>query len=172
MARIVEGTEIHEPTGSRAVRKADVTEDRSGRDRCSRERWRPLAQQLSARFTAAGDRDEEMIQAAVTTIVDAAGRLGAQRPDFCQRVVPLVIRALRRHRLERIRRRPAAARPLPALQLAIVAAESDLSRRLRRSPTVAEIAAHLDMAQHQVVTGLEAGWSSGPGVLTSRPETT
>lgn len=151
------------------MRKADVTDDRDDR---SRERWRPLAQHLSARFTTAGDSDEEMVQAAVTTIIDAERHLGTQRPDFCLRVVPLVIRALRRHRLELIRRRPSAARPLPALQLAIVAAESDLSRRLHRSPTVAEVATHLDMAQHQVVTGLEAGWPSGPDTLTSRAETT
>jgi RNA polymerase sigma-B factor len=153
------------------VRKTETTDTRSGRDPSSRDRWRPLAQQLSARFTAAGGTDEEMIQAAVTTIVDAERRLGAQRPDFCLQVVPLVIRALRRHRLERIRRRPAAARPLTALQLAIVAAEGELSGCLRRSPTVAEVATHLDMAQHQVVTGLEAGWSSARGGPTSRPGT-
>jgi hypothetical protein len=60
---------------------------------------------------------------------------------------------------------------LTALQLAIVAAEGELSRCLRRSPTVAEVATHLDMAQHQVVTGLEAGWPSDPGGPTPRPET-
>jgi RNA polymerase sigma-B factor len=152
------------------VRRTDITDPRSGGDPGSRERWRPLAQQLSERFTAAGGSDEEMVQAAVTTILDAERRLGAHRPDFCQRVVPLVIRALRRHRRERIRGRSVGGRPLTALQLAVVAAEGELFRCLRRSPTVAEVATHLDMAQHQVVTGLEAGWPPGPGGFTPRPE--
>ena len=44
----------------------------------------------------------------------------------------------------------------------------ELDRRLRRSPTIAEIATHLDMAQHQIVAELEAGWSAGPRVPAPR----
>ncbi|GAA2685170.1 hypothetical protein [Actinoplanes palleronii] len=147
------------------MRNADLTDSRPG-DLTSGphtpgEHWRPLAQHLAARFAGAGGNDEAMTQAAITAILEAEHRLGSQRPDLSPLVVPLVVRALRRHRRELIRRRPASAQPLPALQLAIMAAESELSRRLRRSPTVAEVGAHLDMAQHQIVTGLEAGWSGG-----------
>ncbi|HEY0532579.1 MAG TPA: sigma-70 domain-containing protein [Actinoplanes sp.] len=53
------------------------------------------------------------------------------------------------------------ARPLAALQAAIAAAESELSTRLRRSPTVDEVASHLNVAEHQIIAGLEARWSAG-----------
>lgn len=151
------------------MRKANLTYRRCGRDlRSGDERWRPLAQHLAARFAATEGYDEKMVQAAVAVFLDAERRLGSRRPDFFSLVVPLAIRALRRYRHERIRSRPESIRPLPALQLAIVTAENELSRRLRRSPTVAEIATHLEVAQHQVVAGLEAGWSAGPGATGTR----
>lgn len=150
------------------MRNANLTDGRCDRDLYSGgERWRPLAQHLAGWFAATGG-DEWMVQTAIAVIVDAERRLGSRRPDFSSLVVPLVIRALRRYRHERIRSRPEAIRPLAALQLAIVAAEGELCRRLRRSPTIAEVATHLDLAQHQIVAGLEAGWSAGSAAVVTR----
>jgi hypothetical protein len=127
--------------------EADVTD---GRELCcAGDRWRPLAQQLAARFAAAGGSDEGMIQAAIGAILDVERRLGSRGPECASLVVPLVVRALRRHRREQFRRRPTTARPCPALLA-----------RLRRSPTVDEVASHLHLAEHHVIAGLEAGWSA------------
>jgi RNA polymerase sigma-B factor len=150
------------------VRNADLTEDRSGRDLGPGEQWRPLAGYLVARFAAPGAGDEKMMQVALAVIRDAEDRLGSPRPDLSVLVVPLVIRALRRHRCRLIRCRPASGRPVAPRQLAVAAAEIELTRRLRRSPTIAEVATHLDMAQHQIVAELEAGWSAGPRVPAPR----
>lgn len=151
------------------MRKANLNDGRRCRNlRSDDERWRPLAHHLAARFAATSGSDELMVRAAIATILDAERRLGSRRPDFSALVVPLVIRALQRHRHERLRDRPESVQQLPALQLAIAAAECELSRRLRRSPTVDEVASHLDMAQHQIVAGLEAGWSAGSGAVATR----
>jgi hypothetical protein len=138
--------------------EADVTD---GRELCcAGDRWRPLAQQLAARFAAAGGSDEGMIQAAIGAILDVERRLGSRGPECASLVVPLVVRALRRHRREQFRRRPTTARPCPALLAAIASAESELFARLCRSPTVDEVASHLHLAEHHVIAGLEAGWSA------------
>jgi len=125
------------------------------------DRWRPLAQQLVARFAVAGGSDEEMIRVAAGVLRDAERRRGARGPDCSASVVPLVIRALRRHRREQLRRRPGAARPVAALPMAIAAAESELFARLGRSPGVDEVATYLHVAAYDVIAGLEAGWSAG-----------
>ena len=144
--------------------EADLTDGRRARDLWSAgERWRPLAQHLAERFAAAGGSDEGMVQAAIAAILDVERLLGAHRPGFSSLAVPQVVRALRRYRRDGLRRCPASGRSLPAFQLAIAAADNELSRRLRRSPTVAEVASHLDVAEHEIVAGLEAGWSAGPG---------
>lgn len=151
------------------MREADRAESRSGRDLRPGDHWRPLAQHLAGRFARIGGSDEEMVRVAVTTILDAEHRLGSARSDFSQLAIPLVIKALRQHRREQISRRPGAVQPLPRLQLAIAAAEGTLCQHLRRSPTVTEVASHLDMAEHQIVTGLEAGWSAGTRIPAPRP---
>ncbi len=101
-----------------------------------------------------------MIRAAVTAIVDAEHRLGPGRTDFATLAVPLAVSALRRHHRESAHLRRSSVRPLSALQLAIMAAERELTRALRRSPTVAEVGAYLDVAQHEVIAVLETGWSA------------
>lgn len=142
--------------------------DRRGRELCyADDRWRPLAQQLAARFAAAGGSDEGLIQAAVVAILDVERRLGSRGPECSSLVVPLVIRALRRHRREQFGTRPESTPQAPALPVAIAEAESELFTRLRRSPTVDEIARHLHLAEHQIIDGLEAGWSAGSGLAAA-----
>lgn len=137
--------------------EVDVTAGRCGRDLCAgRERWRPLAEYLAERFATAGSRDEGMVQAAIGAILEVE-----PRPGFSSSVVPKAVRALRRYRREQFRTCPSSGRPGPAFPRAIAAAEHELSDRLRRSPTVAEIANRLDVAEHEIVAGLAAGWSAG-----------
>ncbi|MEU4239176.1 hypothetical protein [Actinoplanes sp. NPDC026619] len=143
------------------MREVNLTEDRRSPELGhAGERWRPLAQQLAARFAPAGDSDEGMVRAAIEVIL-IVERLGARGPELTSLAVPLVIRALRRLRRERFRKWPESGRRFLGLQLAIATAESVLFARLRRSPTVDEVASYLDVAEHQIIVGLEAGWSAG-----------
>lgn len=149
--------------------KTSLINSRCGRRRGGAgERWRPMAQHLATRFAAAGGHDAETTGIALGIFVDAEQRLDPRRPEFLSIVVPLVVRALRRHRHDRIRSRPASVPQYPALQPAMVAAERELSRRLLRSPTIAEVAAHLNSDEHRIVAALEAEWAAGTGVSALR----
>jgi RNA polymerase sigma-B factor len=151
------------------VPKTSLTDGRRGRARClNGTRWQPLARHLVLRFAPTGGNDVEMIRIAVAVFADAAQGLDSRRPEFPVLVVPLVVRALRRHRHDRIRSRPESVQQYPALLRAMVAAEGELSRRLRRSPTVAELAVRLELAEHQIVAMLEAEWAAGSGVPAVR----
>jgi len=151
------------------VPKTSLTAGHCGRATCSGgERWRPLAHHLAMRFAATRAGDAELTGIAVAVFADAEHRLDPRQPDFSVLVVPLVVRALRRHRHDRIRSRSGTVPPYPALQRAMVAAESELSGRLRRCPTVAEVAARLSVVEHQIVAVLEAEWSAGADVAAVR----
>ncbi|MFD0519644.1 hypothetical protein [Paractinoplanes durhamensis] len=110
---------------------------------------------------AAGDSDEGMVRTAIEVILVVERRLDSRGPELVSLAVPLVIRALRALRRERFRTWPESAPLLPLLQLAIANAESELCARLRRSPTVGEVANYLAVPEHQVIVGLAAGWSAG-----------
>ena len=145
------------------MRKESPTERHSGRPiHPGCESWHPLARHLAKRFAASGACDESLTEVAMAAIADTERRFDAEAAEFASVVVPLVIRALRRYRREQIRNRPTSTQPLPP-QLAIVAAEDELSRRIRRSPTVAEVAAHMGATQDDVVAALDAGWRAGAG---------
>ena len=150
--------------------KTSLTTGRCGGvNRVAGERWRPLAHHLAMRFAAAGGHDAETSGIAFGIFADAEQRLDPRRPDFLAIVVPLVVRALRRHRHDRIwSRSEAVVAQFPALQPAMVAAERALSRHLRRSPTIAEVAAHLNLAGHRIVAALEVEWAAGTGVSALR----
>jgi DNA-directed RNA polymerase specialized sigma subunit len=144
------------------MREANLTHGQRARVlRGDGDRWRPVATQLAARFAADGGGDEGMIRAAIGVILAVERHCGSQGSELTALVVPLVIRALRRRRRDRFRRRSASVRPCQELQLTIANAESVLFKRLRRSPTVDEVASYLNVAEHQVIAGLEAGWSAG-----------
>ena len=145
--------------------KTSLTYGRYGPvNRVAGERWRPMAHHLAMRFVATGGHDAESTGIAFGIFTEAEQRLDSGRPDFLAIVVPLVVRALRQHRHDRIWSRPESG---PALQPAMVAAERELSGRLRRSPTIAEVAAHLHLAEHRIVAALEAQWAAGTGVAAS-----
>jgi RNA polymerase sigma-B factor len=116
--------------------------------RAADDRWRPLAQRLAARFAAAGASDEGMIQAAVSALAEVE----KCESDSSGPAVSRTVRALRQHRREQERKRPA-----PVLPAAIAAAGSELFALRRRSPTVAEVAVHLNVDEEQVIDGLVAG---------------
>lgn len=151
--------------------RKDSTDGQTGRDHRPGDRWRPLAQHLAARVASNGNNDEKLIGAAIAAIVDAEHRLGSEQTDFAMVAVPLAVSALRCHRRKNICRRRSDVRASSTIQLAIMAAERELTRTLRRSPTIAEVGSYLDVAQHQIIAGLEVGWSAISGAVATQPET-
>lgn len=121
-----------------------------------REDWRPLARHLAKRF-AGGAADELLTEVALTAMADAERRFDSGAAEFASVAVPMIIRALRRYRCEQARNRTTSDKPLPR-QLALVAADDELSRQLRRTPTIAEVAAHMGVTQDEILTRLGAGW--------------
>ena len=157
--------------GSRAVRKMPQ-DDPSGflasmkalpaghpsraalRDRAI-EAWLPLTRRLAGRFCGRGEAADDVVQTAVVGLIKAVDRFDPEYGvDFVAYAIPTIVGEIKRHFRDRtwtVR----VPRRLQELRLTVVAAQSELTLRLQRSPTVAEIAAHLDIGVDAVVDGLE-----------------
>jgi RNA polymerase sigma-B factor len=129
------------------------------------EAWLPLAGHLASRYAGRGEPDDDLLQTAVVGLIKAIDkfdpRLGTDFPGYA---IPTVIGEIKRHFRDRTWaiRMP---RRLQELSLAVTAATGDLTHRLCRSPTVAEIAAHLEITEEEVLEGLEGARAQDAAVL-------
>nr|WP_246278633.1 SigB/SigF/SigG family RNA polymerase sigma factor [Phytohabitans rumicis] len=116
----------------------------------------PMARHLAHRYHGRGEPLDDLIQTAMVGLIKAVDRFDAQRGiEFAGFAIPTIIGELKRHFRDRtwdIR----VPRRLQELRLAISEANSTLSHRLGRSPTVADIAGHLGLTEEQILEGLEA----------------
>jgi RNA polymerase sigma-B factor len=119
------------------------------------EAWLPLARHLANRYSGRGEPADDLQQVAVVGLIKAVDRFDAERGiDFAGFAIPTIVGELKRHFRDRtwsIR----VPRRLQELRLAITGANNTLSHTLGRSPTVADIAAHLDITEEEVLEGLE-----------------
>ncbi|GIF00425.1 RNA polymerase sigma factor SigF [Paractinoplanes rishiriensis] len=119
------------------------------------EAWLPLARHLANRYSGRGEPVDDLCQVAVMGLIKAVDRFDAERGvDFAGFAIPTIVGELKRHFRDRtwsIR----VPRRLQELRLAITAANSTLTHTLGRSPTVADIAAHLGVSEEDVLEGLE-----------------
>ncbi|GIE30705.1 hypothetical protein Ait01nite_037500 [Actinoplanes italicus] len=119
------------------------------------EAWMPLARHLASRYAGRGEPVDDLQQVAVMGLIKAVDRFDAERGiDFAGFAIPTIVGELKRHFRDRtwsIR----VPRRLQELRLSITAANHDLSHKLGRSPTVADIAAHLGITEEEVLEGLE-----------------
>ncbi|GGN63493.1 hypothetical protein GCM10010112_22800 [Actinoplanes lobatus] len=119
------------------------------------EAWLPLARHLANRYANRGEPRDDLHQVAMVGLIKAVDRFEADRGvDFSGYAIPTIVGELKRHFRDRtwsVR----VPRRLQELRLAITAANSTLSNTLGRSPTVADIAAYLDISEDEVVEGLE-----------------
>ena len=124
------------------------------RDRAIRA-WFPLARHLAKRYAGRGEPADDLYQVAVMGLVKAVDRFDAGRGvDFAAFAIPTVVGELKRHFRDRtwsVR----VPRRLQELRLAITGANSRLTHALDRSPTVADIARHLNLSEEEVLEGLE-----------------
>jgi RNA polymerase sigma-B factor len=119
------------------------------------EAWVPLARRLASRYCGRGEPADDLVQTAVVGLIKAVDRFDPERgTDFVGYAIPTVVGEIKRYFRDRTwaMRVP---RRLQELRLAITAANGRLTQRLGRSPTVADVAADLDLTEEQVLEGLE-----------------
>ncbi len=119
------------------------------------EAWLPLAHRLARRYAGHGEPLDDLTQVAMVGLIKAVDRFDPDRGvDFGYFAIPTIVGELKRHFRDRawaIR----VPRRLQELRLEITAAKNTLSHTLGRSPTVADVAHHLDVSEEEVLEGLE-----------------
>ncbi|SDY36444.1 RNA polymerase, sigma 28 subunit, SigD/FliA/WhiG [Micromonospora pattaloongensis] len=119
------------------------------------EAWLPLAQHLAHRYSGRGEPTDDLMQTAAVGLIKAVDKFDPSRGvDFAGYAIPTIIGELKRHFRDRtwdIR----VPRRLQELRLSISEANSTLLQTLGRSPTIADIAAHLRLTEEEVLEGLE-----------------
>jgi RNA polymerase sigma-B factor len=119
------------------------------------EAWLPLARHLAHRYSGRGEPTDDLVQTATVGLIKAVDKFDPDRGvDFAGYAIPTIIGEIKRHFRDRtwsVR----VPRRLQELRLAITEANSTLTHRLGRSPTVADIAGHLGVTEEDVLEGLE-----------------
>jgi RNA polymerase sigma-B factor len=120
------------------------------------EAWLPLACRLARRYARRGEPVEDLEQTAALALINAVDRFDASRgTDFASFAAPTILGAIKRHFRDltwsvRVPRRS------QELALAVIDANNSLTAALGRSPTVADVAAHLDVNEDDVLQGIDA----------------
>lgn len=121
-----------------------------------------LADHLARRYLGRGESLEDLTQVAYLGLVKAADRFDADRGvEFGSFATPTVIGEIKRHFRDKgwaIR----VPRHLQELRLELSKAIEELTHELHRSPTVAELAHKLSVAEDDVIQGLECGRAYSP----------
>jgi len=117
--------------------------------------WTPLARHLANRYHGRGEPLDDLVQTAMVGLIKAVDRFDPARgTDFTGFAIPTIVGEIRRHFRDRtwdVR----VPRRLQELRIAISDANAALAHRLGRSPTVADVAAHLGLTEEEVLEGLE-----------------
>jgi RNA polymerase sigma-B factor len=117
---------------------------------------RGFAERLAARFAGRGQPIEDLRQVAYLGLVTAAQRYDATREvRFSTYAQATIVGELKRHFRDHAWTLH-VARPVQELYLAVRSASEDLTHAIGRTPTPAELAAHLGVSEEQVIESLEA----------------
>jgi len=116
----------------------------------------PLVEYLARRFRNRGEWLDDLTQVATIGLIKSIDRFDLERGvEFSTYATPTIVGEIKRHFRDKgwaVR----VPRRLQELKLSLTKAVSDLSQREGRSPTVAELAAHLQMTEEEVLEGLES----------------
>ena len=141
------------------VRLAALPEDSAERNRLRDdlvEAHLPLVEYLARRFRNRGEPLDDLIQVATIGLIKSVDRFDLERGvEFSTYATPTIVGEIKRHFRDKgwaIR----VPRRLQELKLSLTKATSELSQRNGRSPTVAELAAHLQMTEEEILEGLES----------------
>ena len=117
----------------------------------------PLAQFLARRFAHRGEPHEDLVQVALLGLLKAVDRFDPERGlQFSTFATPTIVGEVKRHFRDKgwAMRVP---RRVQELHLQLARVVGGLSQELGRSPTVAEIAAHVGGSEEEVLEAMEAG---------------
>jgi len=116
----------------------------------------PLVEYLARRFSGRGEPLDDLIQVATIGLIKAIDRFDPERGvEFSTYATPTIAGEVKRHFRDKgwaIR----VPRRLQELKLALTRASADLTHKLGRAPTVAELAAQLEISEEDVLEGLES----------------
>jgi RNA polymerase sigma-B factor len=116
----------------------------------------PLVEYLARRFRNRGEWLDDLTQVATIGLIKSIDRFDLARGvEFSTYATPTIVGEIKRHFRDKgwaVR----VPRRLQELKLALTKAIGDLAQREGRAPTVAELAAHLQMSEEDVLEGLES----------------
>jgi RNA polymerase sigma-B factor len=116
----------------------------------------PLVEYLARRFRNRGEWLDDLTQVATIGLIKSIDRFDLDRGvEFSTYATPTIVGEIKRHFRDKgwaVR----VPRRLQELKLALTKAIGDLAQRFGRAPTVAELAAHLQMSEEDVLEGLES----------------
>jgi RNA polymerase sigma-B factor len=127
----------------------------------------PLVHHLAQRFRGRGEPYDDLVQVGTIGLLHAVDRYDPERGSFASFAVPTIVGEIRRHFRDRgwAMRIP---RRVQDLGRRVNQARETLTHRFDRSPTIAEIANHLEVDQDLVVEALE---TAGAYVTVPLPTT-
>jgi RNA polymerase sigma-B factor len=116
----------------------------------------PLAAFLARRFRDRGESLDDLTQVATIGLIKAVDRFDPDRGvEFSTFATPTIVGEIKRHFRDKgwaIR----VPRRLQELRISIGRATAELSQSTGRSPTVAELAAHLEVSDEDILEGMES----------------
>jgi RNA polymerase sigma-B factor len=129
----------------------------------------PLVHHLAQRFRGRGEPYDDLVQVGTIGLLNAVDRFDPERGSFTGFAVPTILGEIRRHFRDRgwAMRVP---RRLQELGRQVSEAREVLTQRLGRSPTVQEIARHLDADTDLVLEALDTASVYATVPLPSTPE--
>ncbi len=129
----------------------------------------PLVHHLAQRFRGRGEPYDDLVQVGTIGLLNAVDRFDPERGSFTGFAVPTILGEIRRHFRDRgwAMRVP---RRLQELGRQVSEAREVLTQKLGRSPTVQEIAQHLDADTDLVLEALDTASVYATVPLPSTPE--
>jgi RNA polymerase sigma-B factor len=129
----------------------------------------PLVHHLAQRFRGRGEPYDDLVQVGTIGLLNAVDRFDPERGSFTGFAVPTILGEIRRHFRDRgwAMRVP---RRLQELGRQVSEAREILTQKLGRSPTVQEIAQHLDADTDLVLEALDTASVYATVPLPSTPE--
>ncbi|HWH94251.1 MAG TPA: SigB/SigF/SigG family RNA polymerase sigma factor [Baekduia sp.] len=120
------------------------------------QRYLPLARQLARRYQRPEEPLDDLMQVASLGLIKAIDRFDASREvAFSSYAVPTILGEIKRHFRDRtwsVR----VPRDLQEMALKVERAVGDLTRELRRQPSIPELAKHLGVPEEMALEALEA----------------
>jgi RNA polymerase sigma-B factor len=117
----------------------------------------PLAEYLARRFRNRGELFDDLAQVANLGLIKSVDGFDPERgAAFTSYAIPMIVGELKRHFRDKgwdVR----VPRRLQELRLEISKISGDLAQDLGRSPTVADLAAKLEVSEEEIIEGLDCG---------------